>query len=80
MCEDNHMSANVTDAMRDLLDAGGSLDDGDACDYCGQVFNPAAEGHTHEAGDCDCVTCSDQEWKATMIGKSFCSPECEMHA
>lgn len=76
------MSAAVemTDAMSEYVSAGGSVTDGDRCDYCGRIFNPEAEGHTHSEDDeCECAACSNAVWKESVMGKSYCSPECEMH-
>lgn len=71
---------NFTDSMAEYVAAGGAVEDGDPCDYCGRIFNPMAEGHTHSDDDeCDCPSCLDPTWKASVRGKSYCSPECEMH-
>lgn len=46
----------------------------DLCDYCGEEYDSDTDGHEHfEDGSCECEYCKNGE----LIGKTFCSPECE---
>jgi hypothetical protein len=47
-----------------------------ACDYCGNHFDDANEGHLHDEG-CECVYCESGDER--IMGYAFCGPECEMH-
>lgn len=49
------------------------------CDYCGQEYDSNSEGHDHVDGVCECMYCQHRAYNSivAIIGKKFCSPECE---
>ena len=70
----------LTDEMATFVEEGGDIAEGVLCDNCKALFNPYSEGHSFDQDDdCGCPSCRTEGYRQSLAGKSFCSPECEMH-